>query len=142
MAKGTIQQAAEQQRDLNIIETTVKRMLLVELSPEERAEAEKECARLTVEIDDIENDKKWANGDWNAALKSLRISRSEAAKQWRNGVQERLVDCKIVKDFTHNTIEVWRTDIDPDMCIEIPRAMTAEESQTEIPESATEDKVD
>lgn len=141
MARGTIRQAEEQQAaDSNIIETTVQRVLRVDLSPEERAAAENECARLTVEIDQIEKEKKEADADWNNALKPLKRSRSEAARQWQEGVQERPVDCRVTKDYTHNMIEVWRMDSDPPVCIEWPRAMTAEESQVEIPEAAKPDK--
>ncbi len=112
-----------------IVETEVKRFVVVPLSTEETAALGEKLAETEIRLAAKRAEKKREDGVFNKAIKDLEGEVAGYAKNVMDGTTEVEVDCIQKKDYPHNRFTVAR--VDTGGVIE-DRALTPAEMQDDL----------
>ncbi len=103
---------------------TLKQMLPVKLSDDERAARAQELVGTLKEYDDVEHQKKSSTSHLTAQMKSLRARATDIRRIVETGQEPRLVDCYEEPNVVGRVWETYRTDTSERVST---RSMTAAE---------------
>ena len=105
---------------------TVKRNLLYKFSSLELKVIAQEMAIRVEELDKVEEEKKAVNDGFKAKIDTLKGQIRGAAHKINTGQEQRLIDCRVDKDFATNQVRVVRLDTQE---VVEERALTPDERQ-------------
>lgn len=124
--------AAEVAAEMAQVEPEITReMLKVFLSPEQKEKLGQGMARGISLLADLKAQLETAKAQFKGRITAVEGEIAESARMMNIGYQMDLIECRVIRDFEHKTVTLYRMDTDPEEFVS-ERPMTRDELQRKL----------